>query len=258
MLHSLKELKGYSIRATDGEIGQVQDFYFDDQEWIIRYVVVDTGDWLTGRRVLLSPAAFTQLDRTAQSLLVLLTKEQVENSPTITVDQPISRQQENELHAYYNWPPYWGMAGLFPLEAAGLYPLRAQEAADSEAVPAESTAGGESEGDFHLRSTNEVIGYYIQARDDDVGHIDDLLMDDETWTLQYMVVDTQNWLPGKKVLLALSWITTIDWTNSLAHVDLLKETIQDSPEYDPVATINRDYETQLHDYYNRPKYWLHD
>jgi sporulation protein YlmC with PRC-barrel domain len=238
MLQSLVELKDYTLLATDGSIGQVQDFYLDVQAWTIRYLVVDTGEWLSGRRVLLSPTALKQPNE-SREFPVSLTKKQVENSPDIDTYKPVSRQQETELHAYYDWPLYWDTGTLLPVGAPGpgpysiLPPLPEPRPDSPEAARIEKARlAEETSGDPHLHSANEVIGYYIQARDGDIGHIDDFIIDDETWTIQYIVVDTHNWLPGKKVEISPHWVKTVSWTDSTVEVDLLRETVENSPEYE--------------------------
>ncbi len=238
MLRSIKELHGYNILATDGEIGHTHTFYFDDLAWIVRYLVVDTGTWLPGRRVLIAPLALGQPDWITHVMPVNLTRDQVENSPPIDLDLPVSRQMEERLHEYYGWPPYWH---------SGTAALAAAKAAREGQKP--------PPGDPHLRSTREVIGYHIQATDGEIGHVEDFVGDVQDWTLRYMVVDTRNWLPGRKVLVAPTWIERVNWAQEKVHVDLGRETIKNSPEYDPSAPINREYEAQLYDYYGRPVYW---
>jgi hypothetical protein len=249
MLRSTKELRGYAIRASDGEIGKVHEFYFDDLAWVVRYLVVDTSRWLPGRKVLLWPGILDQPDWETQSLPVRLTKEQVENSPPISSDEPVSRQMEVDLHTYYGWTPYWrlGMPVLVPSPA-----VPSGKLADA----AEETDEGETvEADSHLRSTRAVIGYHIQARDEEVGHIDDFVVDDEAWYIRYLVVDTGNWLPGRKVLVVPAWAEQINWALRKVYVDLSRETIENSPEFDPSMPVNREYEARLYDYYGRPSYW---
>jgi uncharacterized protein YrrD len=249
MLRSTKELRGYKIRAIDGEIGQVHEFYFDDLDWIFRYLVVDTGNWLPGRKVLLKPVVLAQPDWETRSLSVELTKEQVENSPSISADEPVSRQMEVDLHTYYGWTPYW---------RGGLPPFGVGAAAAAEAIAMAAAPMGESddqEGDQHLRSTREVNGYRIQARDGEIGHVDDLIIEDETWFIRCLVVDTRNWLPGRKVLVAPAWAEQVSWVEREIQVDLSRETIRESPEFDASTPVNRDYEGRLYDYYGRPRYW---
>ncbi len=236
MLRSLKGLKGYTLLATDGEIGRVHDFYFDAQTWTIRYLVVDPVAWLSSRPVFLSPTVLNQPNWETQILPVSLTQEQIKNSPEIDPNKPVSRQQETELHAYYNWPPYWDTGSLLPLEEVGLAPTAPLPIAPlsgvEEARIMEKALLGESSGDPHLHSADQVIGYYIQARDDNIGYIEDFLVDDEIWAIQYMIVDTSNWLPGKKVRITPHWVKTISWTKTTVYVDLQRETIENSPEYE--------------------------
>ena len=249
MLRSVKELHGYTIRATDGDIGKVHGLYFDDLAWIVRYLVVDTGNWLPGRKVLLWPGVLGQPDWEMQSLPVRLTKEQVEHSPPISADEPVSRQMEADLHTYYGWTPYWrGGLPVFGLGAAA--------AAEMIAPSAEEKDGTEAkENDPHLRSTGEVIGYHIQARDGEIGHVEDFVVDDEAWYVRYLVIDTRNWLLGRKVTLAPTWAERVSWLKRKVYVDLSKESIKNSPEFDPSMPVNRQYEVQLYDYYGRPYYW---
>ena len=244
MLRSVKELHNYVVHATDGDIGSVYALLFDDLTWNTRYLVCDVGVWLPGRRVLLAPAALAQPRYDTQMVPVTLTKEQVENSPGIDSDMPVERQYEIVLHRYYNWPAYWGA-----LEPVGALtpPLPAVAMAEMEEEP---------KADPHLRSTREVIGYYIEARDGDIGHVEDFILDDATWAIRYMVVDTRNWWPGKQVLVAPQWVTEIRWGDTQVQVDMTREQIKNSPEFDPAAPVNRVYEEQLFDYYGRPKYWL--
>ncbi len=250
MLRSVKILQGYMIHATDGDIGYVDDFYFDEQAWTIRYLVIALSDWLTKRRVLLSPIALGTPKWEAKSFPVRLTQEQVENSPAIDTDKPVSRQMEEELHSYYEWAPYW-RTGIRPVGVGAL--AVAQMVAGTEGD--EQSSKEKQRQDPHLRSVSEVIGYDIQASDGEIGHVDDFIADDETWAIRYIVVDTQDWLPGKKVLVSPAWIRTVIWAERNVHVDLSREAVKDSPEFDPSAAVNREYELRLYDYYGRPKYW---
>jgi hypothetical protein len=259
MLRSTNDLRGYTLRATDGEIGKVDDFLFDDEQWTIRYMVANTGGWLTGRLVLISPIVLGNVDWEAKTLAVKLTRTQVEQSPDIATDQPVSRQREQELAQYYGYFPYWGGAGLW---GAGMVPYAVGGPVVPPLAPPAGTTATEralsstaiEHGDQHLRSTREVAGYHIHARDGELGHVDDFIVDDETWAMRYMVIDTRNWWPGKHVLVAPQWIGAIDWDTSSVTVDLLRETIKQGPEYDP-AMLNRAYETALYRHYGRPAYW---
>lgn len=237
MLRSVKELNGYTIQATDDKIGKVSEFYFDDEVWTIRYLVVNTGPWLFGRKVLITALALGQPDWGARLFPISLTKELVETSPDVDLAKPVSRQLEVKLHEHFDWQPYWWAGGV----------LTANEV-QTEVVKV-------AEGDPRLRSIKEVTGYHIVALDDKIGHVVDFIVDDETWVIRYMVVDTRNWLPGKKVLVAPTWIEKVVWAEEIVYVNLYRETIESSPAYNPSTPVNREYEERLYDFYGRPKYW---
>ena len=248
MLRSTKSLRGYSIMALDGEIGKVHEFYFDDLTWIIRYMVVDTGNWLLHNMVLISPQAMKQSDWESQVIPVQLTKEQVENSPPIRTEKPVSRQMENDLHQYYGWLPYWTVSG--PSTAPSIPRKGFVPEQEEEMCPP----------DFHLRRTKEVIGYNIQASDGEIGHLEDFIVNDDTmgneWHIRYLVVDTGTWLPGRKVLIDPAWVIKVNWPDNHVYLNLSRIEVEKSPEYDPTDPINREFETRLYDYYGRPKYWV--
>lgn len=244
MLRSLKSLIGYNIGATDDALGKVDNFLFHDSSWIIRYLVVDTGNWLSGRKVLISPVSIEQPVTKVRLLPVNLTREQVKNSPDIDMDKPISRQAEIELYKHYDWTPYWTGGGF----AAPVIEPSSEEK-EQAAVAAKDKV------DPSLRDTQEVIGYHIHATDGDIGHVEDFILDDESWIIRYFVVDTRDWLPGRSVLVSPQWIEKISWSDSKVWIDQLKDQIKNSPRYDASAPINQEYETRLYDFYGRPKYW---
>lgn len=248
MQKSTKDLKGNTIVSTDGDIGKVDDFYFDDEDWTIRYLVADTGNWLVGRKVLLSPIAVGKADFSSGQVNVKLTKKQVEESPSIDTDKPVSRQHEAYYHDYYGYPYYWSGPYLWGSMYYPGLPVDDQQRVD------ERRAEREEAGDLHLRSAATVAGYHIEATDGDIGHVEDFIVDDESWEIRYMVVDTRNWLPGKKVLVAPRWIDRVSWEESKVYVSLTREAIENAPEYDPDA-LNREYEEKLHDHYGQPRYW---
>jgi hypothetical protein len=232
--------------ARDGDIGKVHDFLFDDAGWIIRYVVVDTGKWLPGRKVLLIPLVLDEPDWENRTLPVSLTKEQIKKSPDIDVDKPVYRQHEHALHEYYQWVPYW-IASPHTIPPPP-YPKGKEEDKDEDPTVQEKE-------DPHLRSTKEVSGYHIQATDGEMGHVEDFIADDTDWFIRYMVVDMRNWLPGKKVLISSGWIERVEWSESKVYVDLSRDMVKNSPEFDPSSPVNRRYEERLYDFYGRPKYW---
>jgi hypothetical protein len=252
VLRKATEVMGRSIRATDGDIGAVSTILFDDEGWTVRYFVVDTGKWLPGRKVLISPLAIRHSSRTDWTLDVSLTRDQVKNSPDVDTDRPVSRQHEMEYYRYYGYPYYWGGVGFAP----GAFPVmaaRGDEAlAMSEIRASEETSASQ---DSHLRDAKAVIGYHLRAADGEIGHVEEFLVDVEHWSIRYMVVDTSNWLGGRRVLIAPSWVSAVSWEDSLVHVTATREAVMTSPEYDLAAEVERDYEQRLHSHYGRAAYW---
>jgi hypothetical protein len=263
MLRSLKDLENYTIRATDGPIGHVKDFYFDDDDWVVRYFVVNAGSWLSGRKVLISPMAVRRPDWQERTLPASLSKEQVKNSPGIDTDKPVSRQHEEELLGYYGYPNYWGAGALW---GGGLYPYamepdfagygvdRVERERELEAFLRAEKKRHRND-DPHLRSCNTVIGYHLHATDGDIGHIAGFLVDDQTWSIRYLVVDTSNWWVGHKVLIAPAWITGVHWGDASVSIDLSREAVKSAPAYDPKADWGRDEERSLLRHHGRTVYW---
>jgi hypothetical protein len=253
MLRSVEELHNYVLEAEDGKIGRCKDFLFDDVHWTIRYMVADTGKWLPGRKVLISPLSLGDPNWAARQLPVKLTKKQIENAPPIDHDAPVSRLHEQKYFDYFRWPYYWVGGDIWgpvhipyvpppPMPKEELQKIRQEQ----ENIHPE---------DSHLRSVKEINGYHIQAEDGEIGHVKDFIIEDDVWTIRYMIVDTRNWLPGRKVLVSPGWINSISWAENKVGVDLAVEAIRNGPAYDPSAPVNREYEVRLYDFYGRPKYW---
>jgi uncharacterized protein YrrD len=231
MLWSGNLLRGYAIRTRDGDIGKVDDFLFDDQSWAVRYLVVDTGNWLTGRKVLVLPAALDVPDWKTEILTIKITTQQLENSPPLAADRPVSRQKEAELTRYYDWTAYLALGTTSFYSVPEQARLAEVIAETQEEVP---------KGDTNLRSMKEVTGYHIQAHDGAIGHVEDFIVDDKNWIIRYMVVGTRNWLPGRKVLVTPTWIEDVTWDVRKVSVNRKCETIQNSPEFDPSVLVNRE------------------
>lgn len=248
MIRSLSDLRGYGILATDGRIGRAHDFYFDDATWRIRYVVADTGEWLPGRKVLLSPAVVGNPDWSKQVIPVGLTREDVENSPSIALDKPVSRHEEETIHEHFGWQPWWTdktFAAPVPERIAG------DVGRDRDAD--ETDAGGTSaRRDPHLRSLREVLGYHVEAEDGTAGSVHDFLVNDELWRVLGLVADTGKPLLGKKILLSVLWITRIDGGKRTVGVDLTKEEIHAGREWHPEEPANEESEKRLYDFLGRP------
>jgi uncharacterized protein YrrD len=232
MLHSAKKMRGYTVVAVDGKAGTVDDLYFDDSRWAMRYLVVDTGGWLSGRRVLIPPASLAAggWNDTDQTLQLTLTQQQIRDSPDTENDKPVSRQHETEIHQYYGYPEYWSGPYLWGYE---MFPGMIDPALLEDAPQREARQSAAHQGDdLHLRSCREVIGYDIRATDDRIGHVADFLFDERDWSIQLMVVDTRNWWPGKHVLVSPQRIDGVDWESGEVRVRVSRAELERGPEYD--------------------------
>jgi hypothetical protein len=228
----------------------VLDVYFDDRQWTVRYFVVKTGGWLSGREVLISPVQVRRADTTRGVLHASLTRDQVQGSPPVDLKKPVSRQEETAYARYYGVAPYW--AGPYPgvvppvVDAPGPLPGAAEEEILARERPRQV---------LHLRSAHELQGYGIEARDGSIGHVEELLVDERSWAIRWMVVATRNWWPGKHVLVSPQWIRRVSWDASAVFVDLQRDEIRSAPEYDPNVPVDRDLESRLVAHYGRPGYW---
>jgi uncharacterized protein YrrD len=262
MLRNMNDLEGYAVRATDGRIGHVRDCYFDDEAWVIRYFVVETGIWLSNRKVLILPIAASRPNRTRKVFPISITKEQVRNSPDIDTDKPVSRQHEVKYLGYYGQPTYWRMPQAV---LTGVYP---------NAMLTDSNGGGGAKtslpqvklaelgtdaepqnGDVHLRSAREVMGYHIEATDGDIGHVQGLLVDDVSWAIRYMIVDNSNWWLGHQVLVAPQWIQRVSWPGAIVSVTLTRQSVKDAPRYESSVPFDREQEIELYKHHESPSYW---
>ncbi|MFA6504798.1 MAG: PRC-barrel domain-containing protein [Treponemataceae bacterium] len=246
MLTKVQTMKDFKLHGIDGEVGKVKDFYFDDHYWTIRYLVADTGDWLADRLVLISPYALSRVNREERNIKINLTKKQILESPSSDTDKPVSRHFEEAYHSYYGWPNYWNGAYVWGHSPSILGDHEKSAEPKPNAKP----------WDFHLRSILQVSGYDIQASDGEIGHVDDFVIDDATWTIRYLIVDTKNWLPGKKVLISPKWIERVSWKESKVIFDINRESIKRAPEYSEKILLNRDFEEGLYKHYRRIGYWV--
>lgn len=237
MFQSIDQLKNLVLSAADGEIGRSKDFLIDDRAWVVRYMVADTGKWLPARKVLIVPQVLEVPDRQANRLPLRLTRQQIEQSPELDTDAPVSRQYEAEYHSFFGLPYYWS------------------EPAITEAVTPTSTAVDTSSAEGHLRSTTEISGYHLRATDGEIGKVSDFLIDDESWMIRYLIIDIDNWIKGRKILLSPAWLGEVDWAPGRITVHMTKDQLEKSPEYNAEAPIGRDYEEQLHEHYKLPNYW---
>lgn len=235
MLRSVKSLEGNTLGATDGTIGRVKDFYFDDEAWVIRYVVVDTGAWLGGRKVLVSPYLIREPGTVLGTLPIAVTREQIRNSPGIDTDKPISRQYEKSYLGYYDYPYYWGGSGFWG-DFANPGTLTARPGENPYRGHLRAPSGEDAGGDPHLRSCNSVHGYHIVASDGELGHVQGFLLDDQTWAISYLIVNTSSWWLEHDVLVSPESIRSVSWREGTVTVELTRETIRDAPVYDGKET----------------------
>ena len=251
MLNRTNHVVGSAVNASDGPVGSLTAVFFDDVTWTIRYLVVDAGSWLSGREVLISPYSVRQPLQGGRVIDLALSREQVQHSPGVDTQQPVSRQHERQMLNYYGYPGYWDGSELWameqyplPLTAEQMQANRARQRADDLAA------------DVHLRSSVKVTGYDLRASDDSIGHVQDFVFDDESWEIRYLVVDTRNWWPGgRKVLVAKHWIDSVDWASQTVSVKLTREQVKASPEYDEGRLLLRTDEEALHAAYGRRGYW---
>jgi hypothetical protein len=245
-------MKKYKYQARDDELGGVDDFLFKEIDWGVRFVVLNTGNWLAGRKVLIAPSAIEAADGSRQVMKLDLTRKQIEDGPSVDSAKPISQKMEDSVMQHFGWPSMM-YAPLRASIGSGAPPLDVPpQGKDSES---RQLATRIEENETVLRSVNEVAGYHIRATDGDIGHADDFVIEDQSWAIRYLVVATHNWLPGKKVLVSPTWVLNVSWAGREVVVDLDVEAIKDSPRFDPEMPVNRRYEEQLYDFYGRPVYW---
>lgn len=254
MLWDASAINGYAIEASDGRLGTVSDLLFEDVGWTIRWLVVDTGNWLSGRKVLLPLSALGQPDRVLRHFPVKLTMQQVKDSPDVDTDQSVSRQIEGHVYDYYGWDPYWG-SSFFPTNNAMATPFVAPlHLSGSKPHDPASADAQPNEGDPHLRSIAALAGYHIHATDGEIGHVEGFLVDDVGWSIRYITVDTRNWWSGERVLISPRSVREIDWADRLVHLDVDRQKVKDSPVLEPDMTMDRAYEEKHRAYYDdRPR-----
>jgi len=251
MLRHQSQINGYAIHAADGLIGTVSDVLFDDTTWLIRWLVIDTGTWLPGRKVLLPPSALASVNHIGHQFSVNLDRQQVKACPDVDSDLPVSRQQEADIFNYYGWEPYWGAGSYMGMVGYGGYlggslvappslPLMTREKGIDDELRAK--------GDSALRGTEEVTGYLVRAKDGDVGQVEDFLVEDEDWSIRYLVVDVGSWWHGNKVLVSPMAVQSIQWADRLVTLGADRQTVKDGAAYDPSATVDPMYEKQFHRY----------
>ena len=236
-----------SVRANDGEVGTVAQFYFDDLTWTLRYLAVHTGDKGTSRTVLVSLAALGKPDWAGRVFPVNLTMAQGRGCPSTGIEEPVSRQHELDLHEYFAWPIYWG-GGFYVPSISGMVATKDGE----NGTGAETPEPGVRRIDPHLRGTRELTDCHVHATDGKIGHVEDALFDDETWAIRYLVVNTRSWLKNRRVIVAPQWIRAVNWIEKEIFADLSRQAVRKSPVYDPSQPVDGAYEGQLRDHLQKP------
>ena len=239
MLRSIQSLKNFTMMATDGEIGKVKDFYFDDHSWTLRYLVVETGNWLFGRKVLISTAALHAPDWKSHSFPVSLTIDQVKHSPDIDTDKPVSRQHETDLQNHYLWPSNGGGLGFTTSGMVG--GVIAPDIPFEDQIASEMHRADLETGDKHLESVKQLKGYTLRAIDDEVGKVEDFLMEDTNWTIPFLVIETGDWYSGKRILTPTRFVDTIQWRDTSVNLLKSKDSLKNSPEFDYTQPLNEEY-----------------
>jgi hypothetical protein len=243
MLYEAKTIKGYKLHSLNGEIGKAKEFYFDDQLCSIRYLVADTGNWLVGKQVLIPPQALIAVNSNERSITINLTKKQIEDSPPLSSNKPVSRQFEKDFRIYYGWQNDYNYKKT-------IIPYLVPDDEDSEIIKEKK------HWDPHLRSINDMIGFTIEAPDGEFGCVEDFIIDDETWSIRYLVVNTRDWWLGKRILVAPQWIEKVFMGTSKMFVSFSCQTFKQVPEYTGESMLTREYEASLFDNCDCQGYWV--
>jgi sporulation protein YlmC with PRC-barrel domain len=277
MLRSLESIRGHSISATDGEVGSVSDFVLDGGTWKVRYLVVNTGSWLSERLVLLPPDVTIASDWNRNRVDVALTREQVKNSPGIEGHETASQKAEAESSGHHGWSHVFSVRGgaapaARPVPPFGAMPSRVLESevpsagrtsledvprTDSGTLPDEKATDKRDEprDEDALYSYRELTKYEASAEDGVVGKVVDVVVDDRAWDARYLVIVTGGWLRGRTVVVAPQWVRFVNWRGKDIRLDVTRGEVEGSPVFDPESPINRVFEERLYDYYGRPRYW---
>ncbi len=254
MLHRMDELIGLRIAASDGEVGTLHDLFFDNRRWAIRYLVVEAGNWLEARKVLISPLAIESVDWNGGAVGVRLTRQQVRGSPDIDTRRPLSRQDEISYFNYYGYPDYMSGPLLWGLTPYPVIPDKASTAPTMQAIAEQAAAHQPCES--RLCSAADACGWQLHGNDQSIGQLEDFIIESGSWALRYLIVEASNWRNGRQVIVPVQWISRLDQDDSQVHVDVLSDDIRAAPEYDLAIKMSRDYEIQLFGHYRRPGYWF--
>ncbi|SIQ28281.1 PRC-barrel domain containing protein [Halanaerobium kushneri] len=258
MLRKLKNLEGFTVQGRDEKLGKTKDFYFDQHRFVLRYLVIDTGNWLKHEKTLISTDSFEEINYDNQEIIVNLTAEDLEAGPSIQKNKPVSRVMEEKVVKHFDWPIYWTSSHPADGPAIQAGSIIREKLFNFENLTDEEKQAKEKEIESNLRSFNEIRGYHIQAQDKEFGHLEDLFVDEENWVIRYLLIDTRNILPGKDVLIAPEWLQNISWNKEKLYVSKTREEIKNAPEYREESSdylVDRRYEEKLYNHYDEIKYW---
>jgi len=217
---NINSLLGFSLSAIDGEVGMVEEIYFDDRNWAIRYLVVKTGQWLSGRKVLISPLAFDRSQWNGRTFPVNLTINQILNSPDGDTNRPLSLQHTKALNEYYLWQPFMDNGFYAPVHC------------DQPDLTEKPTINCPSAENFHMRSTRDTRGFRIHAKDGEIGFVSGFIVEDESWKIVYLVVIAKSIFGDQKILISVQDICKIKWTESKIYLDISVKAVEQSRTFD--------------------------
>lgn len=242
MLRSLNKIMNFKLQGLDKEVGSCKDFIFDDKFWVIRYLEVDTSKWLPfGGKVLICPISLSEPNWEKHQFLANLTRVDIKGCPPLDEHQPISHLYEAELFKYYGYGIYWMDVGEWVCTDSPA------ESADASLYRSETKNKFEN---LHLHATNEIKGYDVHASGQNIGNIDDFILDDDNWTISYIVIDMRSWLPvGRKVLISHKCIEAVNWAEHSISVNVSAHEIKANPLFDLKRLIDLQSDSNLDKYY---------
>jgi uncharacterized protein YrrD len=259
MLKSVKQIQGFTLKSNDGEIGKVVNFLFDDQDWIVRHLVVETGNWLFQKKVLISPVAINEVLLGKREIVVSLSKSQIEASPDVDTEKPVSRIMEAQIYDHYQWPYYWGASsawGMTTFQGVMGGPITfSQPGTSLESELQKEAAPAILEDELHLRSSREVLGYHVKGPENSYGHVSDFVLEMKNWAIRYLVVDLHRVFSRHPVLLPRECVDGIRWSDQQFCVNRSEEDLARAPKFRPKEPITRKFEERTFEYFGRSGYW---
>lgn len=246
MRRSLKELLGYSIKATDGHHGDINDFLFDGNNWIINYIHADLGTIFKDKKVIIPRMFWKNPSWINQNFEVSLSIKDIENGPLIDEYLPVSKQYEKELLKHFDLQSHiMRFQSQSVLQTAGNIHL---ENAFTKSVSEDYENKGS------LRSFREVCNYSIRTKDGFKGKLNDLIIDDSNWEVKYIIIDLNGSIPwSRKVLINVNWIERISYPKKSIKINLNSDSLLNSKDFNPNELVNTKKVTKRFDYLGRPK-----